>query len=56
VAEGIGTLKDPPSNRFRDFLRQEEQFIPVGFKNLGDATDQEFAGIIPEVQLLILDL
>jgi len=54
--EHLGSLKDPPSNRFGDFLGEQEQLVLVGFERLGALADQGFAGIIPEVQLLILDL
>jgi hypothetical protein len=56
LAEGVGPLETSPPDVVRDFLGQEQQFVQVGVQGLRQLEDEFAAGLVAEVELLVLHL
>jgi hypothetical protein len=56
LPEGVGPLDYPPPDAVRHLLCQQHQFFLVGLERLRQLADQPLAGVVPEIELVVLDL
>jgi hypothetical protein len=56
LAKHVRALKDALSDRFGDFLSQEQKLVLVRVQSAGQLHDQLVAGKFAERELLVLDL